>query len=218
MKLWYGILLVILTLSLTGCGGSSNSTDLQNYLSQLGPLVEEVADLSSDLDNLVEDVGPFGLTNLDQKLAPYSTKYAELQSRCEAIKCPEDAVKLRGYTMDLIYSNKQMIDEMLVYIDTRDRKHFDLAESYFMDAEKSRRLAGEEWDRLSDSSGKENGISIIQIFLGLLALGVAVSIAMFVLQLTLGAGVLGIAGITTAIEAIIRKIKGKPEDSNKLES
>lgn len=210
MKLWHGILLMmlILTLPLAGCGESSEDTDLQNYLMQVEPLIEEISDISSDFINMVEDAGPFGLNNIDQILATYSERFGDLLSRFEAIEYPKDAVKLREYTIDIISNFKQMVDELVAYAATLDTKHMDRAESYAADAEESHLLAIDEWDKLTDIAGEEDGISIFQIFLGILFFGVAAVIAMFVLELTLGVGFGIIAGITVAIGAIVKKIKG----------
>ena len=84
----------------------------------------------------------------------------------------------------------------------------DRAESYAADAEELRLLAADEWDRLTDIAEEEDGISILSIFLGILGFGVAVTIAMIVLELTIGTGIGIIAGITVAIGAIVKKIKG----------
>jgi len=210
MKLWHGILsiMLILTLPLTGCGKSSEDTDLHNYLTQVTPLIEEISDITADLWDIAEEAGPFGVAEPEKTLANYKEKYEDLLLRLSAIECPDDAVKLREYTIAIINLHIQMIDAILEYSDTRDPKHMEKAESYAADIDEQRNLASDEWDRLSDMAGKENGISIVQIFLGLLALGVAVVIAMFVLELTLGVGFGIIAGICAAIGAIVEKIKG----------
>ena len=210
MKLWHYTLIMVLTLTLliVGCGQSSKDIDLQNYLTQVEPLIEEGSDMAVDLLRLAEDAGPFGLKNADQILATYSERYDDLLSRFEAIECPKDAVNLRKYTIQVISYIKQMVDEMSAYITTRDTNHIDKAESYATAADESILLAMDEWDKLSAMAGEGDGINVGQIFLGLLALGVAVSIALFVLQLTLGVGFGVLGGITVGIGAIVGKIKG----------
>lgn len=210
MKLWHGILLMMLTLTLplTGCGEPSKDTDLQNYLTQVELHMEELGDISSDLANIAEGAGPFGLKNAPQVLATFSEKYGDLLSRFEAIEYPKDAVKLREYTIAIINLHIQMIDAILEYGDTLDTSHMDRAESYAVDVEELGLLAADEWDRLTDIAGEEDGISIFQIFLGILFFGVAAVIAIFVLELTLGVGFGIVAGITVAIGAIVKKIKG----------
>ena len=208
MKLWHGILLMMLTLTLplTGCGNSSEDTDLQNYLAQVSSIMEEASDMSSDFINT--DVGPFGMAEPEKFLANYKESYEDLLWRFSAIDCPDNAVKLREYTIAIINLNIQMMDAILEYADTLDTSHIDRAESYIVDAEELRLLAIDEWDKLADIAGEEDGVSILQIFLWILGFGVAVTIAMFVLELTLGVGFGIVAGITVAIGALVRKIKG----------
>ncbi len=210
MKLWHGILLMLLflTLPLTGCGEPSRDTDLQNYLTQVTPLIEEISDIAVDLWDIAEEAGPFGVAEPEKVIANYKEKYEDLLLRFSAIECPDNAVKLREYTIAIINSYIQIMDAVLDYSEEFDMSHIDRAESYVEDIEESGLLAADEWDRLTDITGEEDGISIFQIFLGLLFFGVAVTVAMIVLSLTLGAGYGIIGGITIAIGAIVKKIKG----------
>ncbi|MBA7481793.1 hypothetical protein ES707_17270 [subsurface metagenome] len=216
MKPWHGILpiILILVLPLTGCGGSSEDDDLQNYLTQVTPLIEEISDISADLWDIAEEAGPFGVADPEKTLANYKEKYEDLLLRFDAIECPDDAVKLREYVIAIINLHIQMMDAALEYGDTLDTSHMDRAESYAVDAEELRLLASDEWDRLADVAGEEGGVSILSIFLGILGFGVAVIIAMFVLELTLGVGFGIIGGITVAIGAIVKKIKGVDRGSD----
>ena len=167
---------------------------------------------------MVEDAGPFGLSNASQKLATYSEKYDDLLSRFKAIECSKDALKLQEYTINIISYHKQIIDELVAYADTLNTKHIDRAESYAEDVEASRLLAVDEWDRLADMAGEGDGISIGQIFLGILAFGVAVSVALLILQLTIGTGFGILAGIIAGIGVVVEKIKGvvtkKPNENS----
>ena len=210
MKLWYRILpiMLILVLPLTGCGESSGDDDLQNYLTEVAPLIEELSDITDDLFDIAEGAGPFGVAEPEIILANYKGKYEDLLLTFSVIEYPDDAVKLREYTIAIINLHIQMMDAILEYGDTLDPMYMDRAESYAEDMEELLPLASDEWDRLEDIAGEEGGVSIPQIFLWILGFGVAVVIAMFVLELTLGVGFGIIAGITVAIGAIVKKIKG----------
>lgn len=202
-------ILVTAILLLSACSEASTDAELSNYLDQVDTIMEELGDINIELMKMTEDAGPFGVKNEDKLLLDYSEKYDGILHRFEAIEYPNDAIQLRKHTIEIITYHKKMLDEMREYVITHDTYHVDVAESYFTDAEDSRVLAMDEWDRLKELTGEGDGISIWQIFLGLLGLGVVATIAIFVLQLTLGAGITVIAGITATIGAIIRKIKGE---------
>ena len=83
--------------------------------------------------------------------------------------------------IDGISSSRQGVTEYRAYFATGNTEHLYEAESYYNDAQRALALGAGEWDRLTDTVEEEGGIGILEIFLGLLALGVAVVIAMFVL-------------------------------------
>ena len=86
-------------LSLTGCSESSKDTDLQNYLTQVELHMEELSNITDDLFDIAEGAGPFGVAEPEILLANYKGKYEDLLLTFSIIEYPDDAVKLREYTM-----------------------------------------------------------------------------------------------------------------------
>ena len=155
MKLWYVVSMILaLILSIVGCGAPSESADLDNYLTEVSPLIEEIWDISSDLIETAVEAGPFELTKITETLATYSDKYQDLLNRFKAVEYPEEAVNHRKYTIDIINNNKQMVDELTAYVDTRDISHLHKAKSYATDSEELRPIVADEWAKLRDMAGE----------------------------------------------------------------
>jgi hypothetical protein len=198
--------ILLLAGSVVGCATVS---PVESYLADTETIINEATELASGISSLYDTAAQLDPSEVVQRCAVYGEQYDDLLKRFMALQCPQECSKFHEYTIDGITYSKQEVTEFGAAFATGDIEHLYKAESYYNEAQKALALAAGEWERLADTIEQEEGIGILEIFLGLLALGVAVIIAMVVLQLTLGVGFGIIAAISAAIGAIIQKIKGK---------
>ena len=212
---WYTFLLVGLALLLTiPVGACAPVSPMESYLADTEAIINEATEIAARVSNLYETTDLYSKSEIVEKCASYGKKYDDLLLRFATLEYPQEALKFREYVIDGLTYSKREVTEFGAAFATGDIEHLYKAESYYSEAQKAMLLAAAEWERLTDTIEQEGGIGILEIFLGLLALGVVVVIAMVVLQLTLGVGFGIIAVITAAIGAIVRKIKGGQINGN----
>lgn len=208
--LLFGLVLLLVgsVVAFAGCGKSSQATSVGIYLEESETIINEATDTAREVSNLIETADLYDKSEIVSKCASYGKVYDDLLLSFATLGYPQECLTYRKYVIDGLTYCKQEVTEFGAYFATGDVEHLYKAESYFNDTRKSMLLAADEWERLANIAEEEDGIGILEIFLGLLVFGVVVAIAMVVLQLTLGVGFGIIGGITVAIGSIIRKIKG----------
>ncbi len=210
---WHTFLLVGLALSLAiPLGACAKVSPVESYLADTEAIINEATEIAAKVSNLYETTDLYSKSEIVEKCANYGKEYDDLLLRFTTLEYPHEALKFRKYVIDGLTSSKQEVTEFGAAFATGDIEHLYKAESYYSEAQKALALAAAEWERLASTVEQEGGIGILEIFLGLLALGVVVVIAMFVLELTLGVGFGIIAGIGAAIGAIVQKIKGSDKE------
>jgi len=203
------LLLVAATLLLVNCKGSPEASRAEEYLVRCEPLVNEAGEMAGRVADLFNNADKYELADIEAALREAEQQYEDLIDTFTALETPQECVALRGYTTDGLDNMRQAIHHLAAAFGERDVEYLYDAQDSYDRAIRSMALAANEWDRLHDFVSQEGGIDIVQILLGLLGLGIAVSIAMFVLQLALGTSFGILAGAGAAIGFVWDKITGR---------
>ena len=157
---WYTVLSIsgiLLLLSINISCSKSEYAGLRDYLKQVDKYIGELEDIDSKFGELVEEEENFRISEFASTIVSYKHKYNDLLVEFKAIDCPEDALQLQKYTIEIMELCVDSADMTLKYYYSPEYKYIDRIESNARDARNLVSKAADEWDRLTELTGPVHG-------------------------------------------------------------